>query len=66
MTRPRHLHHLRAPKFSRMTLNRYTNRGHRTGPDDFLEIMPKNIRMRKRELDPKMRKRSKDRESDTR
>ncbi len=36
------------------------------GPDDFLEITPKNIRMRKRELDPKMRKRTKDRESDTR
>ena len=36
------------------------------GPDDFLEITPKNIRMRKRELDPKMRKRNKDRESDNR
>ncbi|MBC8142743.1 MAG: translational GTPase TypA [Armatimonadetes bacterium] len=33
------------------------------GPDDFLEITPKNIRMRKRELDPKMRKRVKEREN---
>ena len=36
------------------------------GPDDLLEITPKNIRMRKRELDPKMRKRKADRETDVR
>jgi len=34
------------------------------GPDDLLECTPKNVRMRKRELDPKLRKRAKDRESE--
>lgn len=34
------------------------------GPDELVEVTPKNVRMRKRELDPKLRKRQEDRQRD--